>query len=302
MINIAGIIVGYNWKGLHIILLLLIFTALPSTGAMELSGEKEFRLFQSGIEERKSTELYFYQKNKEPAVPDSVKNPHVVFLISKDPDNYEAHNTIPQFAEMLNRKLGYEVTVILGEGNLTAFNFPELEVLSEADLLVIFFRRVALPGEQLEMIKSYLREGKPLVGIRTANHAFSVREELPVGYESWWEFVPNILGCENRGYGSIKEGTEVAIVPDAKDHFILMGIEPEQWHSIGNVYHVAPLNDTEATILLTGKAGGKIEPVAWTRRADKSKVFYTSLGHPEDFQLPQFRNILIRGIRWALEE
>lgn len=269
MIRILRSILYTRWKALHTLLLFVMVILSHTSGS--------------------ATDL-------------SEKNPHVVFLISEDADNYEAHKTIPQFTDMLIRELGYDLTVILGEGDLTTFSFPGLEALSEADLLVIFFRRVALPEEQLNMIKRYLKEGKPIIGIRTANHAFSVNEEVPDGYQAWWDFVPHILGCQNRGYGSTELGTEVAVVPDAKEHPILTGIEPEQWHSKGNVYHVAPLIDKEATVLLTGTAGGKTEPIAWTRTADKSKVFYTSLGYPKDFQLPQFRNLLINGIRWALEE
>ena len=93
----------------------------------------------------------------------------------------------------------------------------------------------------------------------------------------------------------------MAVVPEADNHPILNGIEPKQWSSMGNVYHVAPLTDKSATILLTGTAGGKVEPIAWTRTAGKSRVFYTSLGYPEDFQQPQFRTLLINGIRWALD-
>jgi hypothetical protein len=110
-------------------------------------------------------------------LPGQNEKPHIVFLISEDPLNYQAHKTIP---------------------------------------------------------------GKPLVGIRTANHAFSVRDEVPEGYESWWDFVPDILGCENRGYGAVELGTEVAFTPEAIGHSITKGFEPASWHSAGNIYHVAP--------------------------------------------------------------
>lgn len=50
-----------------------------------------------------------------------------------------------------------------------------------------------------------------------------------------------------------------------------------------NVYLVAPLFDRQATVLLTGKENDITQPIAWTRTAGKSKVFYTSSGHPTDF-------------------
>src|SRR5690606_1254522 len=129
---------------------------------------------------------------------------HIVFLISEDPDNYDAHLTIPIFAQQLKKELGYQVTVLRGTGERQAVEFPGLEALKEADLVVLFARRLALPKKQMKLIQSYLNKGKPLVGIRTANHAFAVREEnIPRTHTDWWDFVPKILGCENRGYGPV---------------------------------------------------------------------------------------------------
>lgn len=231
------------------------------------------------------------------------KKPHIVFLISEDPDNYEAHKTIPAFAEMLKRDHNFQVSVLLGQGPRHAFSFPGMQVLSKADLVVIFCRRVALPSEQLAMLRKYLKAGKPIVGLRTANHAFSVREEVEHGHEAWWEFVSDILGSENRGYGPVEPGTDIAVAIGAEDHPILKGISPPEWHSVGNLYLVAPLLDTNAKVLLTGSVENKMEPIAWTRiTADKGKVFYTSLGYPDDFQREQFQKLVLNAINWALKK
>jgi type 1 glutamine amidotransferase len=243
----------------------------------------------------------------DPGEARSQETPHVVFLINEDPYNYEAHRTVPPFADMLEREHGYEVTVLEGKGELPALEFPDLNVIADADLLVIFFRRAALPHEQMEAIQNYLEAGNPLVGVRTANHAFSVREneKIPEGYESWWNFVPDILGARNRGYGPSEKGTRVSVVEGAANHPILSGINSEQWLSEGNVYHTAPLLDEEAHALLTGTIEGAeepIEPIAWTRMAGDSKVFYTSLGYPADFDTPQFRTLLVNAIDWAVEK
>jgi type 1 glutamine amidotransferase len=231
------------------------------------------------------------------------KNPkaHVVFLISEDPDNYQATSTIPIFADSLTRKYGFKVTVLLGEGERTSFIFPGLEVISEADLVVVFCRRVALPHSQLALIKNYLKQGKPLVGIRTAHHAFSAVGQIANGHQAWPEFPADILGCENRGYGPTELGTDVSVVSEVKNHSILRSLTQPQWHSKGNTYHVAPLLDSNAVVLLTGSVKGKVEPIAWIRQTpDRNRVFYTSLGYPADFLDPQFTNLLSNGIHWAL--
>ncbi len=229
--------------------------------------------------------------------------PHIVFMVTEDPHNYEAHASIPPFAEMLRDEHGFEATVIEGEGEPEAFYFPGLDALTEADLLVVFFRRRALSEEQMGLIRDYLEAGNPLVGIRTANHAFSVRDDAAEGYEDWWDFVPDILGCENRGYGPVEPGTEVSVAPGAEEHPILDGVEPLTWRSEGNVYLVDPLIDEDAQPLLIGEAEEHTEPIAWTRETGYGgRVFYTSLGYPSDFEVPAFRTLLVNGIRWALGE
>lgn len=227
---------------------------------------------------------------------------HIVFLISEDVDNYEAHRTIPLYADMLNREYGYRTTVLLGKGERTAFYFPNLEIIKEADLLVVFCRRVALKNAQMDLIRDFLREGKPLVGIRTANHAFSVREEVGKGYQSWWEFVPDILGCGNKGYGPRELGTKVNFDLKNRDHPIMQDIKGENWKSPGTLYLVSPLLDNNATVLLWGYYDEKFrEPIAWTRTTtDRSKIFYTSLGYPTDFESKNFVLLLTNGLMWAL--
>ena len=126
------------------------------------------------------------------------EKPHLVFLVSEDTLNYEAHRTIPQFAKELEKE--YRVTVIESEGSLAQSSFPGIEVLKEADLLIVFCRRLALPVKEMEVIKKHVNSGKPIMGIRTANHAFTVSAgPVPNGYLDWPEFVAAVLGCENSG-------------------------------------------------------------------------------------------------------
>jgi type 1 glutamine amidotransferase len=231
---------------------------------------------------------------------DPPKKAHIVFLITKDTNNYEAHKTIPAFAEMLRKEHGYDVTVLLGEGEHGSYRYPSVDALYNADLLIVFARRIALPHQQMKAIKEYIDNGKPVVGIRTANHAFKVMGKIEEGYEDWFEFVADVLGCENRGYGPQDAGADMTVVPESVDHPIVKSIQPMQWHSDGSLYLVALL-DKEATVLMQGKQADDIQPVAWTRTAAaKNKVFYTSLGHPTDFALPQFNMLLVNGIKWAL--
>ena len=65
------------------------------------------------------------------------------------------------------------------------------------------------------------------------------------------------------------------------------------------LYKNAPL-DGSSVPLLTGKWTDKPdEPVAWTHTYKGGRVFYTSLGHPDDFKQPQFRRLLLNAVLWA---
>jgi len=42
------------------------------------------------------------------------------------------------------------------------------------------------------------------------------------------------------------------------------------------------------------------QPVAWTREHKGARVFFTTLGHPGDFEQPSMRRLVVNGILWAL--
>lgn len=269
----------FRWHKSFLLSVLFAFILLPDNNTLMATG------------------IYTLQKNK----IEKMKKAKIVFLITKDPDNYEADKTIPRFAEILRKEHGYDVTVLLGSGDRGSYSYPNMEAVSKADLLVVFARRIALPHKQMNIIKSYLAKGKPLIGIRTANHAFTARDKIGEGFGDWPEFVADILGCENRGYGPVGPGIDVSVVPEMANDPIVSNIKPSEWHSEGNIYLVAPLLDKKAKVLLTGKSNDITQPIAWTRTAGKSKVFYTSLGYPADFDMLEFKTLLLNAIKWALK-
>lgn len=234
----------------------------------------------------------------------SSEKKHIVFLVSIDKNNYEADRTVPEYATMLEKDYGYETTVLIGEGPRNAYKFPNLDIILEADLLVVFSRRLALPVEQMTLIKYYLKSGKPLVGIRTANHAFHILNmEIEDGHMDWKNFVPSILGCINRGYGPVGPGIDVNVDQSSTQHPIVRDLPKTNWHTTANLYLVSPLADYDAQVLLTGQSNDLKEPIAWVRNtSDNGRVFYTSLGHPADFEMPIFIKLLTNGIKWALNE
>lgn len=225
---------------------------------------------------------------------------HLVLMIGED--EYKTWETLPEFAAGELKSAGFRVSVIHAD-KANKNHFPGLiAALRDADLLVVSVRRRTPIKEQLDAVRAYLVAGKPLVGIRTASHAFSplpkeTITDLALGM--WKEFDPEVLGGHYTGhYGRDPAKVTAAVA----GHAILKGVAVDRLIAHGGLYKNTPLEKT-ATLLLTGTiAGQATEPVAWTHRCGpkQAKVFYTSMGHWDDFKNPEFRRLLLNGVHWAL--
>src|SRR5436190_2194402 len=105
------------------------------------------------------------------------KGKHVV-LVSGD-EEYRSEEMLPQMAKILAKRHGFKCTVLFAidpkDGTINpnqSDNIPGLEALDSADLMVIFTRFRKLPDGQMKHIADYVESGKPVVGLRTATHAF----------------------------------------------------------------------------------------------------------------------------------
>ena len=235
--------------------------------------------------------------------------PHVVFVVAEE--EYDTQDTLPAFAEQY---LGPDFRLSFVHADPEDRNhLPGLDVLYDADLLVLSVRRRFPPVVEMDHLERYLRSGRPLVAIRTscvpfaATNLRSVPGELKrpgPGHVVWQRFDQEVLGCNYQGYDpeSRKTGCDVWIVPEASDHAILKGIEPAGFHSRSWLYKMRPLAETVRPILM-GRWSDQEEPepVAWTNTYHGGRVFYTSLGHPDDFKLPAFNLLLLGAVRWALD-
>jgi len=228
--------------------------------------------------------------------------PHAVFIVSDD--HYGADKTLPRFAQQLRETYDIHCTILHGEGK---HEVPLVATLQDADVLVVFVRRLGLPEEQLRAIQDYVNAGGPTIGMRTASHAFTMNFrdtpgfEVPEGRAEWREFDACVLGGNYNNHAANELGTDVAFAQGAEGHPILRGVTPTRWHSTGSLYYVAPVKD-DATVLMTGSIPDRTEPLLWTRRHNGGRVVYMGLGHPNDFDQPQFRKLLTNTIFWAMGE
>ena len=219
---------------------------------------------------------------------------------------YGANQRLPEFAHelLLTKNVNCEFAlgkpVMRGEGR---HNIENLQILNDADLAIFFVRRRAMEPEKMALIKDYVTSGKPVLGIRTANHAFDARENDTSFLVDWPEFDNEILGGNYHGhYGRIQEGMEVSIVPGTESHSLLKGVSPEGFTSPCTLYEVRPMKSDNAQVLLVGTIPEKPpEPVLWINRNRYGDAIYTSLGHLEDWENESFQHIIINSVEYLLD-
>lgn len=169
------------------------------------------------------------------------KGKHVV-LISGD-EEYRSEEALPQLARILSERHGFKCTVLFAINPETGTidptcttNLPGTQALETADLMVIFTRFRNLPDAQMAPIDAYLKAGKPVIGIRTATHAFQAK---PGG--TWSHYSNDYNGDDKAwkdGFGRLvlgehwishhgnhkHESTRGRTAPGAQDHPILRGL------------------------------------------------------------------------------
>lgn len=182
---------------------------------------------------------------------------HLV-LVSGD-EEYRSEEALPQLARILSTHHGFDCTVLFAqdpaEPGIVDPNYlhhiPGLDALARADLMVIFTRFRELPDGQMEQIEGYLKGGGPVIGIRTATHAFNIKDST-----SKWQHYGNYYEGEmtewEGGFGRLVLGerwvnhhghhkhqsTRGIIAEGAEDHPITNGIESGEMWGPTDVYGV----------------------------------------------------------------
>jgi type 1 glutamine amidotransferase len=197
---------------------------------------------------------------------------------------YESDKSLAEFQKYLEAH--YQVSCQRAFGKDKGDGLPGLEALDTADLMIVYTRRVKLPADQLERIKKYIASGRPIIGLRTASHAF----------DNYMEFDREVLGGGYKGHYT-NSVAEVQIAPGQAGHPVLAGVTP---FTSRKLYKNPSLADND-TVLLTGTIPAHREPVAWVRQHNGGRVFYASLGVQQDFEHESFRRLLLNAIFWCTQ-
>lgn len=257
---------------------------------------------------------------------------HIV-LISGD-EEYRSEEALPMLAKILAKHHGFKTTVLFATNPETGKidpsyqkNISGLKQLQSADLMVVFTRFRELPDEQMKYIDEYVQAGKPIIGMRTATHAFNYQKNKDSPYAKY-DFKSNMAGWEG-GFGRQilgetwvahhglhgKEGTRGLINGILENHAILRGVK-NIWTPT-DVYTINDLTD-KAQVLVYGQSSlgmtpesplsydKSIMPVAWikyhtNKNGNTARIFTTTMGAAVDLVSEDLRRLIVNACYWALE-
>jgi len=217
------------------------------------------------------------------ALPRAQEEPLKVCLVSGP--HYKANDSLAEFQKHLEENYRIKCSRVITEDYPLGKDLPGIEALDSADVLVVYTRRITVPADQLDRVKKYCAAGKPVLGIRTASHAF----------QNWSAFSKEVLGAKFGPHYN-NAPMQVTLEEKAKDHPILAGVKPFST-DLGLYQYTDHAPGVEFLLTGTTKAQPP-EPVAWAREVNGGRVFYTSLGGTKDFQDPNFRQLLVNALYW----
>jgi type 1 glutamine amidotransferase len=264
------------------------------------------------------------------------KGKHII-LISADQE-YRSEQSMPMLAKVLATHHGFDCTVLFGvnekgevdptmpvypkkgeEDKFKAHNIPGLEHLDKADLVIFFTRLLTLPEEQRQHIVRYIDSGKPIIGLRTANHGF--RKNLPYKIDGRQvRFGDDVLGGSFRGHHGNwhQDSTRGDIVESTKDHPILNGVK-DIWgpSDVYRTYKQDGQLPEGCTALVFGQPlvgrqqGGQANPdkeplpIVWiknwkTSDGQTARVFQSTMASAKDFESAGLRRLVVNASYWCM--
>ena len=257
---------------------------------------------------------------------------HIV-LISGD-EEYRSEEGMPALAKILAEHYKVRTTVLFAIDPETGYinpnyqeNIPGLEALSTADLMIIATRFRNLPDEQMVYIDEFLKAGKPVIGLRTATHAFNFPAESTYAKYSFnsqvegWEggFGKKILGETWINHHGIhgQEGTRGMLdgLAERNSHPVLTGVK-DIWGPT-DVYGITAIPEGAEVLIWGASTAGmtpespinwekSLVPVAWTKTyqyapgSPEGRVFTTTMGAAEDLESDDMRRLIINAAFWAM--
>ena len=258
---------------------------------------------------------------------------HIVLIAAEQ--EYRSEQSMPMLARILSARHGFDCTVLFAlntdglvdptmatraEDESVVHDIPGLQFLRTADLVIFFNRFITLADADLRHVIEYLDSGKPIFGIRTANHGFLGPFPYEVGGQPV-RFGEDVLGgtfLEHHGNWHA-DSTRGILVEAQRAHPILVGID-DIWGP-SDVYRTYPdgghLPEGCMALVYGQPLLGRQHddapnpekeplPVAWVKKwtgssGKPARVFQMTMGSGSDFQNAGVRRLAINAAYWCME-
>ena len=195
---------------------------------------------------------------------------------------YQSEASMKSFSAWMGKHYDVKFTASWGHDGIE--KLPNLGALKNADVMFVFARRMKLVEPQMKLIRAHWEKGKPIVGVRTASHAFQKADNEI--------FDRKVMGGNYLGHFS---NEPLKVINVVKAHPVLRGVRP---FGSSKLYKAGPLAKT-ATLLQQGDIGKDKQAITWVNTWKGGRTFYTSLGVPEDFKNEHFKRMLVNAIFWT---
>lgn len=248
---------------------------------------------------------------------DSAK--HIV-LVSGD-EEYRTEESMPMLGKILSQKHGFKCTVLFsfgpdGANYIDSNNSAGIrgwDSLATADLMIIGTRfRKPSPEDAIHITK-FLNDGKPVIGIRTATHAFNGRGDF--GGIKYGEFGRKILGEQwvNHHGGHKRQGARGVVEKAHADHPVLNHVTDV--FAPSDVYGVVHLTEANQILMraavtetldpnskpIDGPKNDPMQPFVWLHTyttpdgKGQGKSLCTTGGASVDLVNQDLRRLIVNG-------
>ncbi len=202
-------------------------------------------------------------------------------------DGHEPEQCAKIMAEVMKAD-GCDVTLV---DTLAPLN--DIEAMAQYDLIVPAWTMSSIEPEQVKNLCQLVKDGTGVAGWH-GGMCDAFRQQTEYQYMCGGQWVSHPGGIIDY---------KVNILDN--DDPVMEGLNDFAMKSEQYYMHVDPGNKVLATTTFGGQhdawIAGTVMPVVWKRKYGAGKVFYSSLGHvAADFDVPEVKEIMRRGMHWAM--
>ncbi len=248
------------------------------------------------------------------------KGKHIVIITGDE--EYRSEESGPMLGKILSQKHGFDCTVVFSwTDNYIDPNNQKglrgLKALDSADLMIIGTRFRQPGAEEAAHITKFLNAGKPVIGFRTATHAFTGGNKFGTGSNAigFGAFGRKVLGEQwiSHHGGHKREGARGVVEEKNKSHAVLNGVSDV--FAPSDVYGVRNLTEADTVLLrgavtktmdpksenVAGKKNDPMQALAWLHPytapdgKTKGNSFCTTAGASCDFVSEGLRRIVVNA-------